>query len=51
MAKHKVGQRVRYKKNTGIIREVWTKDPDMPKYTVDFGFGSMVLRENQVEKA
>lgn len=51
MAKYSVGQRVRYKNNTGIIREVWTKDLKIPKYTIDFGFGTLVLRENQVEKA
>ena len=36
--KYKVGQRVQFDGNTGTNRKVWTTDPKMPKYTVDFGF-------------
>lgn len=49
--KHKVGQRVQYDGNTGTIRKVWTTNPETVRYTVDFGFGTLVLQENQVEKA
>lgn len=49
--KYKVGQRVKYEKDTGIIRKVWTTDPNMVKYTVDFAFGTHILNENQVKKA
>ena len=49
--KYKVGQRVQFDGNTGTIRKVWTTDPSMPKYTVDFGFGTHVLNETQVKKA
>ncbi|QIQ63059.1 hypothetical protein SEA_MOAB_205 [Streptomyces phage Moab] len=49
--KHKVGQRVNYEGNTGIIRKVWTTDPKNYKYTVDFGFGTHVLNESQIRKA
>ncbi|WMI33571.1 hypothetical protein SEA_KENREY_209 [Streptomyces phage Kenrey] len=49
--KFKVGQRVRFNGDTGTITKVWTTDPNMPKYTVDFIFHRHVLKENQIRKA
>ncbi|QQO39857.1 hypothetical protein SEA_BELFORT_204 [Streptomyces phage Belfort] len=49
--KYKVGQRVRYDNRTGIIRKVWTTDPNETKYTVDFLPGKHILTETQITKA
>lgn len=48
--KYKVGQRVKFNGDTGTITKVWTTDPNMPKYTVDFIFHTHVLKETQIRK-
>jgi hypothetical protein len=49
--KFKAGQVVQFDGNTGTIKKVWTTDPKMPKYTVDFGFYKQILKETQLRKA